>query len=250
MMLKYIVRPDPFPEASSMRIAVLSDLHANPPALRAVLDDAGAVDAIFCLGDLVDYGPQPKEVIATVRRRATKAIRGNHDQALAFDMDCCCAEAFRPLSVGTRLYHKTLLGRDEVEYLKSLPLSDSVTLAGSRFFLCHASPQGDLFRYLRPNTPEETWRSEIVGVDADVIFTGHTHLPMIKRIGKTTIVNPGSVGQPRDNDPRAAYALWNDGEITLRRAAYPVEETIAALRRSPLEQGMVERLSAILRNGK
>jgi putative phosphoesterase len=233
-----------------MRIAVLSDLHANPPALRAVLDDAGAVDAIFCLGDLVDYGPQPNEVIATVRARATKAIRGNHDQALAFDMECGCAEAFRTLSVGTRSYHKTLLSRDEIDYLKSLPLSDSVTLGDARFYLCHASPQGDLFRYLRPNTSEEIWRSEIAGVDADVIFTGHTHLPMIKRIGKKTIVNPGSVGQPRDNDPRAAYALWSDGEITLKRAAYPVEETIETLRRSPMGREMVERLSAILRNGK
>jgi putative phosphoesterase len=233
-----------------MKIAVLSDLHANLPALRAVIDDAGPVDALFCLGDLVDYGPQPKEVIREIRARATKTIRGNHDQALGFGVECGCAQAFLDLSVGTRAYHKTLLDQDDIGYLRSLPLSESTEAAGCTFFLCHASPQGDLYRYLRPSTSEDVWQSEVAGINADLILTGHTHLPMIKRVGKITVVNPGSVGQPRDGDPRASYALWVDGEITLRRVAYPVEETIGALERSPLEQGMVERLGQILRRGK
>ena len=233
-----------------MRIAILSDLHANLPALKAVLDHAGPVNDLFCLGDLVDYGPQPKEVISEIRQRATQTLRGNHDQALAYDMDCGCALVFRPLSLETRAYHKTLLGPEDIAYLRALPLSHRAELGGARFFLCHASPQGDLFRYLRPSVAEEIWRSELSGIEADLIFTGHTHLPMIKRIGHQQVINPGSVGQPRDGDPKASYALWEDGKVMLRRVAYPVEETIAALKHSPLQRESIELLCAILKRGK
>ena len=233
-----------------MRIAILSDPHANLPALKAVLDHAGQVDALLCLGDLVDYGPHPKEVLSEIRKRATSTIRGNHDQALAYDVDCGCAPAFKTLSLETRAYHKTLLGPEDIDFLKALPLSHRAVLGGVRFFLCHASPQGDLFRYLPPSVPEEVFRREVSGIEADVILTGHTHLPMIRKVGRHLIINPGSVGQPRDGNPTASYAVWEDGDVEVRRVGYPIDETIEGLHRSPLPRETVDRLCAILKKGK
>jgi putative phosphoesterase len=229
-----------------MRIVIISDIHANLAALEAIGEP---YDFLLCLGDLVDYGPQPREAIQWVRERSLKVIRGNHDQALAYNLDCRCAQVMKEASLTTREWHTRLLSAEEKAYLRGLPLSEHFELGGAKFFLAHASPAGDLYKYLRPQVSDEVLAEEIHGIEADFIFMGHTHLPMIRRLGKTTIVNPGSVGQPRHGDPRASYVVWEDGEVNFCCSPYDTNRTIAALEQAPLPDPVVSQLTGILRTG-
>lgn len=232
-----------------MRVLVISDLHANWPALEAVLA-VEPFDELMVGGDLVSYGPHPREVVDTVRARATVVVRGNHDNALAYGVDCRCAPSSKPLAEATRKVHGDVLSPREIEYLGALPLTASRRTAGLRVFSTHASPREHLFRYtLTPDAPEEHLRAETHGVDADVILLGHTHLPMLRRVGHATVLNPGSLGQPRDGDPRASYAVIEDGVPRLARVAYDVERTVADLRRMPIAPEIAEALVSILRAG-
>jgi predicted phosphodiesterase len=233
-----------------MRIMVVSDLHANWPALEAVVT-AEPFDRLFVIGDLVSYGPHPRQVVDFVRRRASLAVRGNHDNALALGVDCRCAAASKPLADATRAIHRTLLSPDQIEWLGRLPLMAYARESGRTYYAVHASPTDALFRYtLTPGAPGEHLLEQTAGIDADYILLGHTHLPMVRRAGRRIVVNPGSVGQPRDGDPRAAYAVIEDGVVILKRAWYDVDRTVRDLETLPLEAAVVERLRAILRSGK
>jgi putative phosphoesterase len=176
-------------------------------------------------------------------------IRGNHDQALAYDMDCHCAPVMKEASVTTRQWHTQILSPEDKQYLHELPLGVYVELGGATFFLAHASPTGNLYKYLRPEVADEELEEEIRGINADFVCIGHTHLPMLRHIGKTTIVNPGSVCQPRHGDPRASYVVWEDGEIQFHWAPYDTDKTIARLMQAPLPDSVVIQLAGILRTG-
>jgi len=230
----------------AMRIAIISDVHANLAALEVIPEP---YDFLLCLGDLVDYGPWPREAIHWVQERAFKVIRGNHDHALAYDVDCRCSPVMKEASVTTRAWHAQILSAEEKAYLRSLPLSERLEVGGASFFLAHASPTGDLYKYLRPELPDEALAAEIQGIDADFICIGHTHLPMIRHLGKTTVVNPGSVGQPRHGDPRVSYVVWDDGEIQFRHLPYDTDKAIAALAQSPIPDSVLIQLSRILHTG-
>ena len=230
-----------------MRIAIISDVHANLAALEAIEEP---YDLLFCLGDLVDYGPQPREAIHWVKERALRVVRGNHDHALAYGEDCRCAPVMRESSVTTREWHSRLLSAQDKQYLHGLPIADRVAIAGATFYLAHAAPSGNLYDYhIVPDASDEALREQIEGIDADFILLGHTHLPMMRTIGKRTIVNPGSVGQPRHGDPRASYAMWEDGEIRFCRSAYDVSRTTALLKQAPLTLSVVIQLRTILESG-
>ncbi len=128
--------------------------------------------------------------------------------------------------------------------LQRFKLDDAICVA------CHAAPSEPLYKYFPQNSPVTLWESELSAVNyPDFLFVGHTHLPAKTRIRRTLVVNPGSVGQPKDGDPRAAYAIWEDGEVSLRRAEYDVEQTIRAYRGTRLEPHMVDALADVLRTG-
>jgi protein phosphatase len=114
-------------------------------------------------------------------------------------------------------------------------------------FLCDATPSDPLFSYCLPDSP--AWRQESASVDADVILVSHTHLPFVKRLGTRTVVNPGSLGQPKDGGPEASYAVWQDGAVTLRKVTYPVDRTVAKLKELPLPAGIAVALKHLLRTG-
>lgn len=230
-----------------MRIAIISDVHANLAALDSIQEP---YDVLICLGDLVDYGPQPRETIQWVRERALRVIRGNHDHALANGVDCRCAPVMQEASISTRRWHSYLLSQDEKEYLGGLPVTERLEIGGARFHLAHAAPAGDLYDYhIVPDAPDEALTERIEGIEADFILLGHTHLPMLRTIGTTTIVNPGSVGQPRHGDSRASYAIWEDGEVKFHRSAYDVRRTTGLLKQAPLASSVIIQLGMILESG-
>ena len=228
-----------------MRVLVVSDIHGNWEALQAVTRHAGTVDAILCLGDIVDYGPEHKECVNWARANVHTTVRGNHDNAAAHRVSCECSPAMRDLSMLTRQEAWKQLDKSDLDWLRSLPAGLDLQLDGRRMHLVHATPRSPLYEYLPP-TPSE-WSSSVHEVNADLLLVGHTHLPMALRVGPTVVVNPGSVGQPRDGDPRAAYAIIENGEPSLYRVEYDVEATIARLGRSTLPSTAVARLAHILR---
>ena len=233
-----------------MRILVISDLHANWPALEAVLG-AQAFDRVIVVGDLVSYGPHPREIVEWVRSRATVTVRGNHDDALACGSDCRCAPASKPLATATRAVHRELLPLEDIQFLGSLPRTASVQSGGQTLFAVHASPRDHLYRYtLTPQASDQHVRGQVGGVQADYVLLGHTHLPMVRSSGGCLVVNPGSVGQPRDGDPRASFAVIEDGGVALKRVAYDVERTVRDLHGLPVPPEIVDRLSSILRAGR
>ena len=229
-----------------MKILILSDIHANIEALEAIREE---YDYPLCLGDLVDYGPSPKECIDFIKNNAHAVVRGNHDNAVAFRIDCKCSEAYKQMSVKTRELMWNILGEEEINYLSSLPSNRVIELGGSKFFLTHATPTDNLFKYLPPDTPEHVWQQEIEGVDADFVLLGHTHIPMIKKVGKTTIINPGSVGQSKDVPAVASYAVWNDGEVEIKRVAYDINKTIEKILSTPLDTHIKSNLVTVLEYG-
>ena len=231
-----------------MRIMVISDLHANLAALEAVTQER--FDRLICLGDLVGYGPAPNEVIRFIREHAFVAIRGNHDNALALNVDCHCSHVNKALAEATLAYHRTVLEDENLDWLRTLPTSAQFKLDGYRFATVHATPRDQLYGYeITPDLPDDQLRGEIEGVKADFILLGHTHLPMVRGIGSRVVVNPGSVGQPRDGSPEASYAIIEDGIVELKRSVYDLHRTVAALRNLPLSPEIIDQLVAILEQG-
>lgn len=231
-----------------MKLLVISDVHGNWSALQAIREEA---DAIVCLGDIVSYGPFPRECVAWVREHATHVVRGNHDTALAYRVDPRAAGFKQRLAMATLAHHWRDLPRDDVAWLRGLPTEVRFRFDGYSFHAMHASPADHLFSYrLTPDLSDEELKKEVEEVRADIVLLGHTHLPMSRGAWTKVILNPGSVGQPLDGNPRASYAVIKDGVAEIRRVAYDIEATVAGIRSMRLDAATTEGLIAILRTGK
>ena len=228
-----------------MKIAIISDVHANLAALTAFPEDG--YDHLWCLGDLVDYGPRPREVIAWIKQKSTLTVRGNHDHAVGFDVDPQCSLPFKKMAAETREFTQHVCTPDEMDYLRNLPIQREIAIGGTRFYLVHAMPTNPLYGYC----PKDSglWGKELEWVRADVLVVGHTHTPFISRIGNKTIVNPGSLGQPKTGRPLVCYAIWQDGQISLREYQYPLADTIDEIRNMPVSQDVQDGLIGVLKTG-
>jgi putative phosphoesterase len=227
-----------------MRILIISDLHGNLEAVESLPKD---YDQLWVLGDLVNYGPNPAEVITFVRQRASIVVRGNHDHSIAFGEDPRCSPRFTRMAKETGEFTRSSLSEEDVRYLRDLRLETTVELDGKRFRLCHATPADPLYEYRLKDSI--LWLSEETGPVADVLLVGHTHLPFQRHINGHLVANPGSVGQPKHGRPEACYAIWEDGRLTLASASYPFEETIRKMRTLPVSMEVREDLAFVLRNG-
>jgi putative phosphoesterase len=227
-----------------MRILIISDVHANLEALEALPED---FDQMWVLGDLVNYGPDPRVAIDWVRERAGIVVRGNHDHAAGYGEDPRCSARFRGMAEETRRYTRSELQERDLRYLGDLPLTASCDVAGVHFLLCHATPSNPLYEY---RTADSTlWSHDPAGFSG-VVLAGHTHLPFQTTCGSSTVVNPGSVGQPKHGRPEAHYAIWNDGKIEFGAAPYDVERTVEKLRALSFPAGVFEDLAFVLRHGR
>ena len=229
-----------------MKILVISDIHGNLAALDAVREKA---DMVFCLGDIVNYGPYPKACIERIRGLTDKVVRGNHDNAIGRDMDCGCSVKYQELSDAGKIFTKAALNAEEKDFLGNLSTTINIELEGKKFLLSHGSPIGDMYKYLRPDVSDKQLESELKDIAADIVFIGHTHLPMVRAINGVSIVNPGSVGQPRDGIPMASYAIWEDGRIEVKRVRYDIEATVKGLQTTNIPPNQVSILIKILREG-
>jgi putative phosphoesterase len=228
-----------------MRILLIADIHANWPALRSVATVPH--DVCVCLGDLVEYGVEPLPCVNWVREHARYCVRGNHDHGAAQNVTIPSRAGYRYLTSVTRALTRQLLGEDALRYLARLPVSRMVTIAETRFLLVHASPRDPLDEYAPPDA--EYWARRLEHVEADVVCVGHTHQPYVLQVGNKLVVNPGSVGQPRDGDPRAACAIIEGNTVDFQRVEYPIDDTITAVQGSPLPPVARDFLIEVLRTG-
>jgi putative phosphoesterase len=228
-----------------MRILLISDLHGNWPAMQAVATER--YDICLCVGDLVDYGLEPAPCIDWVRKNAKHTVRGNHDHGAAQNVTINGRTGYKHLSALTRTQTRQRLNEGELRYLGRLPVTQMVTLNNVRFFLVHASPRDPLDEYAPPDA--DFWGRRLQNVEADVVCVGHTHQPYVLEVGGKLVVNPGSVGQPRDGDPRSSYAILEDFKVDLRRLEYDVETTVKAVRDSDLAEAAKELLIEVFRTG-
>ncbi len=229
-----------------MRILVVSDLHGNWPALEAVA--ATPHEAIVCLGDIVGYGPEPGACLRWLRAEGAHIVQGNHDRALADQVPPRCRPDFEWLATATADIARRQLRDEDMDFLKTLPRRQEVVLGGKRLVLLHATPADPLYSYLGPD--REKWRLAVAGIEADFLLVGHTHLPFHFQFDGFQVLNPGSLGQPKDGDPRAAYAVIEDGVATLERASCPVERTVEGLVASEVDPAAVAALAMLLRTGR
>ena len=239
------------------RVAVISDVHANEEALVAVLEeiDAWAPDAIWCLGDTVGYGPSPNRCCQIVAERADVCLIGNHDLVALGTLD---AADFNDEAAAAALWTRAALDEGSRAFLSELEPS---AVAGD-VELFHASPRDPVWEYV---LSAETAYVSLMTATAPLVLVGHSHVALAIGLDDNQLrgglapagteielhgrwlLNPGSVGQPRDGDPNAAW-LELDTEARFarfRRVAYPIERTQAAIR----EQGLPEPLATRLANG-
>jgi putative phosphoesterase len=212
---------------------VITDIHGNVPALEASLvaiDDAG-VDEIYCGGDLVGYGPRPNEVCALIQDRGIPTIYGNYDYAIARDLDDCgCAYVTQhDRELGQESVAWTLGHTDEraKRFMRGLPFDLRFPLGNQDVHLVHGSPR-KVNEYLFEDKPASLYERLAKTEDAQVLVFGHTHQPWIHSYGDVLFVNCGSVGKPKDGDPRAAFAILEaDGQgpirATIERVSYDAE---------------------------
>jgi len=229
-----------------VKVVIISDIHANLAALDALPERQ--YDQLWCIGDLVDYGPDPHEVVEWVRKNATVVVRGNHDNAAGFNADPQCSAPYKKLAEETLRLTLQLSTKEDLNYLKDLPVYRELSVGSTRFYLVHATPTDPLFGYCPEGSP--SWREQVACIDADMLVVGHTHTPFIRREGKTTILNPGSLGQPKTGRPRACYAVWEDGQAFLKEYEYPIAETIRGIRAMPIPREDQEALITVLQTGK
>ncbi len=234
-----------------MRVLVISDVHANYVALQAVLADAGQVDETWCLGDLVGYGPDPNAVVEEISEISNlTCMMGNHDIAVTGKMSL---ETFNGDARRALLYHEKVLTATNIDFLRTL--NQQPKICGDAT-LAHGSPRDPLWEYILNSLSA---RVNFAHFQTQLCFVGHTHIQsMFELIEKSDrvnlrqtvpnqtiklnarlILNPGSVGQPRDRDPRAAYAIYDAEEKTWtpRRAEYDVAEVQRHIR----EVGLPEK---------
>ncbi|MBI2852338.1 MAG: metallophosphoesterase family protein [Chloroflexi bacterium] len=241
-----------------MRCAIIADIHANLEAFTAVLEDIrkrGGVEEVWCLGDIVGYGPDPHECVDLMRRQKHIAVAGNHDLAAIGKIT---TDQFNPQAAAAVEWTIRQLSQSDVNYLLSLPL----VVEKDDFTLVHGSPRAPIWEYI---TSTQIASENLLHFETPYCLFGHSHTPVTFRcqengdcvlqlleeetmlaLGRERLLaNPGGVGQPRDGDPRASYAIFDREEKAIRfhRVAYHIANTQAKMLKHKLPSSLITRLS-------
>ncbi|MEM2109589.1 MAG: metallophosphoesterase family protein [Candidatus Odinarchaeota archaeon] len=219
----------------------MSDIHSNLHALKTVFDGLENVDAIIFSGDIVGYGASPNEVIDILKdMKPRMCVLGNHDYA-------CLKNDFRwfnELAAQSLIWTKRVIKRENLDYISKLPLSETRDFEGVRVYVTHGSPVDNLYDYVYQEQGRD-WRRFFKITESDIIILGHTHIPMIIKLKEKYIINPGSVGQPRDGNPAASYCVLNinrNVSVELKRVNYDIDKSAEEILDEGLPTFLAERL--------
>lgn len=240
-----------------MRVGIIADVHGNAEALESVLDSLQDVEQIWCLGDLIGYGPEPERCIDMMMTRKHICVIGNHDLCVLGDID---TGDFSREAITTCVWSRARLDENHLAYLRGLPTRAE---PAPGVLLVHGSPRKDVFEYVL-----SSWQADeiLCETNKSIVFVGHSHVPLVfvkageayvdfislrdgqvlelnKKSAKY-LINPGSVGQPRDGNPKASYMVFDTGEYTLEyhRVAYPVKITQERIELAGLPASLSDRL--------
>lgn len=240
------------------RFAIFSDIHANLPAMQAVRAhiEAGGYDGVYCLGDLGGYASQPNEVQDEIMAMGCPTVLGNYDEGVGFERDDCGCHYVKPFDVEMSnvsfLWTRENTSEAHKAWLRELPREIRLEVEGRRVLLCHGSPR-ETTEYLFENRSDGYLRQFTAGAkadaQADVIVFGHTHVPFHREVDGVHFVNTGSVGRPKDGDPRAGYCVLTvDGEsVSTEQIRLDYDVELAATRL--VEAGLPEYFADYLRTG-
>jgi putative phosphoesterase len=232
-----------------LKTALLGDIHANLPALEAVLEHARQQDceALWNIGDFVGYGAFPDEVVQRLRAKKATSIAGNYDlKVLRFPKKKeKWAKSKQPEKYFAFQWAYENLSEDSRQYLAGLPKEIRMEAAGRSILLTHGSPASNE-EHLTPDTPIERLRELAEMASTDLIICGHSHQPFARRVEKTWFINTGSVGRPDDGDPRASYAILrlspDEIEVQHFRLDYNLDRAVAAIRAKGLPEEFAEMI--------
>jgi predicted phosphodiesterase len=239
-----------------LKYAVISDVHSNLTALEAVfkdIEDHHKADEIWCLGDIVGYGPDPHECITLIRATCASCVAGNHDWAAVRKIDTI---HFNIAAAEAVVWTRKQLSPEDIKFLENLP---AVRIKGD-LTLTHGSPRDPIWEYILSEGEAE---ENLPYFDTRICLIGHSHLPMlyecenrctliepvdgmrVKLTGKRFIINPGAVGQPRNHDPRASYAIYDSGDSTIiyHRVKYDVSVEQQRMKEAGLPERLINRLA-------
>ena len=226
-----------------MRIVIISDIHSNLEALEAVISSLDSYDEIFCLGDLVGYGAQPNEVISRIRfLKPRLLIAGNHDFAVVTG-DTSNFASHAALAVD---WTRQEITSENLSYLKEMQPFSSFTYDDICIKAYHGSPREPLNEYVFPGTADCILKSMIETAQCDILLLGHTHMPIKFRSNSLYLFNPGSVGQPRDRDPRASYGILEIEKekvnFKIKKVNYDIDSAAAKILEKPVPSFLADRL--------
>lgn len=219
------------------RVALISDVHGNLPALEALETVLDSADEVLCGGDLIGYYPFPNEAVEAARERGWRCVRGNHENALTAGVS-----GFNRKAAEALRWTAGDLDAENRDWLTGLPAEQRLSVDGDEVAVTHGAP-GDIHRYVRPDVTDFEVRGMLERVSADVLVLGHTHVPMLREVDEGILVNPGSVGQPRDGDPGASAAVLEGGEVEFVRRSYDVDGVQETVLDSGLPGSLGDRLA-------
>lgn len=226
-----------------MRIGIISDVHSNLEALEKVIEDIDSkdLDKIMCAGDLVGYGASPNKVVSKFRELNINSVKGNHDKAVkgrAFNFNSTARRALK--------WTREELSEENKKFLENLSEKIEKEINGNKLLMAHGSPQNPINEYVYPREVSEGW-IEINNVSGkDLVILGHTHIPFKKRVKGTLVINPGSVGQPRNREPGAYYSILDLGKENLKaemvRLDYNIDKPADKIKEAGLPFSLADRL--------
>ena len=235
-----------------MKIALISDIHANLPALEAILAHAKGqgVKKVWCLGDLVQFNAFPDEVVKTIRKVSSKTIHGNVDWMVLSMKQYLKKTPYKelPEEEAPFAWSYLQLSKKNKKYLKNLPEKLEIKVKGYRFLLVHGSPMANDDPIYLDTTDERLLELSAI-TKADFILCGHTHKPFIREVDGVQFINPGSVGRPIDNDPRACYAILNIKKSSITVEFFRVEFNMDIAVKGILESDLPDIYARLVEKG-
>ncbi len=227
------------PYKNRMKVAFISDIHGNWEALETVLKeiDKMKIQTVFCVGDIVGYNANPNECVEELRKRKIQSVMGNHDYAIA-NLNTTWFNTYAAQAIWWTVEN---LKNENSKFIKSLPEKIEMKLKDYKMLIVHGSPKNPIWEYIYPIDVDNEFVKDL---DYDIIVMGHTHVPFVKKIANKLVLNPGSVGQPRDSDPKASFAVLDADKFSAKiiRVDYDIETASKKIIKAGLPEFLAVRL--------